>query len=617
MKSSPTTTTVLILIMLLLVVAAGFVFLFQAELRFRDQLRILSADNEALRTSQASIELELAGAVATRDAVSAALATAEGDTRVLEGQLVESQQAVDELSEEIATLNDQIAALQQELADMEGEQQTQPPVARIVTPADDATLPISRPVEIVLVAGDNAGLDSLSLEVNGRRFSTYTVGGEKLYARTLTWNAPSEEGDVVFTVRAVNLNGISSQPQSITITLTDTEARNTTLRTQIETAVSELRGLELISPIQPVLMSRDQLRDRFAGEFAAELTPEEARLDALSLSAFDFLGRDYDLYGAQVSLYGDGVTGFYDPDTAEFVVVSDGGLLDPASQLTHGHEFIHALQDQHFGLAALSDDALDSEARAAARALAEGEATMVSYLLVNTSDFYTQRELDALRNSSDQSGGALSDFPPFLVNSLSFPYTDGLLFALDLFRGGGIDALDDAWADPPRSTEHILHPDRYRAGDEPQIVAIAPLTGTLGVGWELIDEDIMGEFHLREYLDQQLPAMVAARVAAGWGGDRFVVFWNEADDALVMAWRLVWDDPRDALEFAEAYPTYAASLFNAEAETQPDGSACWSGNDVICYLQTNGESLVVRAPDVATAAAVLDVLRTETSSIDS
>lgn len=609
MKSSPTTTTVLILIMLLLVVAAGFVFLFQAELRFRDQLRILSADNEALRTSQASIELELAGAVATRDAVSAALATAEGDTRVLEGQLVESQQAVDELSEEIATLNDQIAALQQELADMEGEQQTQPPVARIVTPADAATLPISRPVEIVLVAGDNAGLDSLTLEVNGRRFSTYTVGGEKLYARTLTWNAPSEEGDVVFTVRAVNLNGINSRPQSITITLTDTEARNSALRAEIETAVSELRGLELISTIEPVLMSRDQLRDRFAGEFAAELTPEDARFDALSLSAFDFLGRDYDLYAAQVSLYGEGVTGFYDPDTAEFVVVSDGGLLDPGSQLTHGHEFIHALQDQHFSLAALNDDALDSEARAAARALAEGEATMISYLLINESDFYTPRELDALRNSSDQSGGTLSDFPPVLVNSLSFPYRDGMLFALDLFNNGGVDALNDAWDNPPRSTEHILHPDRYRAGDDPQIVAIAPLTDTLGVGWELIDEDIMGEFHLREYLDQQLPTMVAARVAAGWGGDRYVVFYHEADDALVMAWRLVWDDPRDALEFAEAYPTYAAALFNAETEAQPDGSACWSGLDVICYLQTDGESLVVRAPDTDTAAAVMAALR--------
>ncbi len=608
MKSSPTTTTVLILIMLLMVVAAGFVFLFQSELRFRDQLRLLSADNESLRAGQASAELELAGAVATRDAVSAALAAAEGDTRELEGQLVESQQSVDQLTGQVSTLNEEIDTLREELAAMGS--QTQPPVARIIAPVDKATLPISRPVEIVLVAGDNAGLESLTLEVNGRRFSTYTIDGEKLYARTLTWNAPDKEGDVVFTVRAVNRNGISSLPQSITVTLTDTEARNNTLRAEIENAVSELRGLELITPIEPVLLSREQVQDRFAGEFTAEMSPEEARFDVLALSAFDFLGRDYDLYSAQVSLYGDGVTGFYDPETAEFVVVSDGALLDPASQLTHGHEYVHALQDQHFGLTALTDDALDSEARAAARALAEGEASMVTWLLVNASDFYTRRELDALRNDSRQGSDTLSDFPPVLVKSLSFPYNEGMLFALALYRENGAEALNDAWANPPRSTEHILHPDRYLAGDEPQIVAMEPLTDTLGAGWALIDEDILGEFHLREYLDQRLPTMTAARAAAGWGGDRYVVFWNEATDSLVMALRLVWDTPNDALEFAEAYPAYAAALTNANGAPQPDGSTCWRGSDVICFLQAGGESLVVRAPNVATAAAVLGVMQT-------
>lgn len=610
MKSSPTptTTTVLILIMLLMVVAAGFVFLFQSELRFRDQLRLLSADNESLRAAQASAELELAGAVATRDAVSAALAAAEGDTRELEGQLVESQQSVDQLNGQVSSLSEEIDALREELA--AAENQTQPPVARIIAPVDKATLPISRPVEIVLVAGDNAGLASLTLEINGRRFSTYTIDGEKLYARTLTWSAPDKEGDVVFTVRAVNRNGISSQPQSITVTLTDTEARNNTLRAEVEAAVSELRGLELITPIEPVLLSREQVQDRFAGEFAAEMTPEEARFDVLSLSAFDFLGRDYDLYSAQVSLYGDGVTGFYDPETAEFVVVSDGALLDPASQLTHGHEYVHALQDQHFGLNALNDDALDSEARAAARALAEGEASMVTWLLVNAGDFYTRRELDALRNDSRQGSDTLSDFPPVLVKTLGFPYNEGMLFALALYRENGAEALNDAWTNPPRSTEQILHPDRYLAGDEPQIVAMEPLTDTLGAGWALIDEDILGEFHLREYLDQRLPTMTAARAAEGWGGDRYVVFWNEATESLVMALRLVWDTPNDALEFAEAWPAYAAALTDANGAPQPDGSTCWRGSDVICFLQAGGESLIVRAPNVATAAAVLGVMQT-------
>jgi hypothetical protein len=72
-------------------------------------------------------------------------------------------------------------------------------------------------------------------------------------------------------------------------------------------------------------------------------------------------------------------------------------------------------------------------------------------------------------------------------------------------------------------------------------VALAPLADTLGDGWKLVDEDILGEFFLREYLDQQLATTLARRVAEGWGGDRYAVYWNEDESALVMAFRLVWD----------------------------------------------------------------------------
>jgi hypothetical protein len=204
----------------------------------------------------------------------------------------------------------------------------------------------------------------------------------------------------------------------------------------------------------------------------------------------------------------------------------------------------------------------------------------------------------------------LNAFPPILIKSLSFPYTSGVDFVLDLYRDDGFAAIDAAWRDPPRSTEHILHPERYRAGDEPQIVALAPLTETLGDGWELVDEDILGEFFLREYLDQQLATTLARRVAEGWGGDRYAVYWNEAEDALVMALRLAWDTPEDAAEFAEAYPQYVARLSGNETPDAPgDGSRCWSGEDVICLFVEEVESFVVRAPDIATAQAVMAAIR--------
>ena len=604
MKSSPSTATVLILLVLLLVVAAGFVFLFQAELRFRDHLRTLSAENESLQATQAEAELELSAAVATRDAVAADLAAAESDSLTLEGQLVESQQALDALNAEVETLRGQ-------LADVADQQQNEPPVARIVSPLEAEALPAGQPVQIVLVAGDAAGLSALMLDVNGRRFSTYTLDGEKLYARTLNWNAPAEEGEVVLTVTATNLNDVTSAPQSTTVTLVDTEARNATIRAEVEANVIAMRGLEPTTPITPTVLTRDALRQRLENDFAAEITPEESQADVLELSAFDFLAADFDLYAAQLALQSESIGGFYDPETAEFVVVSDGALLDPAAQWTHAHEFVHALQDQHYDLEALTDEALDSEARAAVRALAEGEAELVQSLYLFDNDFFTEEEIEAIRNNTggEEQADLLNTVPPVLINDMIFPYTAGVDFVVELYREGGFAAIDAAWANPPRSTEHILHPDRYLAGDAPQIVALAPLTATLGAGWELVDEDIMGEFYLRQYLAQQLPASAVGRAAAGWGGDRYAVYHNAAAGALVMALRLVWDTPADAQEFAAAYADYPAALLGVVATPQPDGGNCWVADEVICLAQVESESFIVRAPDEATAAAVMAVIR--------
>lgn len=604
MKSSASTATVLILIALLLVVAAGFVFLFQAELRFRDDLRTLSAENDALRAAQAGSELELTSTQATREAAVEALATSEQNVFLLEGQLVESQQATDELAAEIDTLRGALATV-------EAETQTSPPVARIITPSDKALLPLGRPVQVVLVASDAQGLSNLVFRIDGQRFAGYAVDGDKLYARTLNWNPPATEGEHTLSVSATNMNGVTSAEHSITVTVRDTEARNADIRAQVEANVSELRGLEPLEPITPVVLTREELRDRFQTEFQTDYSPEEARLDVLTLSAFDFMNRDYDLYQARLDLQSEGVLGFYDPETAEFVVVSDGALLDPAAQWTHAHEFVHALQDQHYNLDALYDESLDSEQRAAIRALAEGEAELVQYLYLFEGNYFSQREIAAIVNA--QSGADrdfLDNFPPILIKDLSFPYSSGVDYVLELYRQGGFPAIDEAWRNPPLTTEHILHPDRYKAGDEPQIVALVPLTDTLGAGWELIDEDIMGEFYLREYLDQQLTTTVATRVSTGWGGDRYAVYWNEAEDALVMALRLAWDSTEDAAEFAAEYPNYARGLFGEVTPLAPgDGSQCWQGEDVICLFAEESESFVVRAPDIPSAVRAMAAIR--------
>ena len=227
MKSSPSTATVLILIMLLMVVAAGFVFLFQAELDFRNHLRDLTAEKETLEANQANLQLEISGAMATRNTLATDLAAAEGERDRLKSQLVESRQEVDKLKAEAAIRATEAAQLTTDLETLEGEQQSRPPVARIVIPAEKVTLPISQPVEIVVAASDDAGLSSITLDVNGTIICCENdLDAAKLFAHTLDWNARDEVGDVVFTISAVNINDVRSEPHKVTITLADTEARN-------------------------------------------------------------------------------------------------------------------------------------------------------------------------------------------------------------------------------------------------------------------------------------------------------------------------------------------------------------------------------------------------------
>ena len=101
----------------------------------------------------------------------------------------------------------------------------------------------------------------------------------------------------------------------------------------------------------------------------------------------------------------------------------------------------------------------------------------------------------------------------------------------------------------PVSTEQILHPERYAAGDVPADLGFAgsaPDTGRY--------EDGLGEFETRLLFQELLPdssGLRAAALAAGWDGDRYqVIRAGPETDALV--WYAVWDDAEAAARFARS-----------------------------------------------------------------
>jgi len=283
---------------------------------------------------------------------------------------------------------------------------------------------------------------------------------------------------------------------------------------------------------------------------------------------------------------------------------------------TLAHELTHALQDQRFGLERLTDEGagagLDSEAKSAFRALVEGDASLLESQYTD-GHIAPHEYLWIARHLIDHDRSALEQTPRFIRDSLGFPYEAGEVFVRALHAEGGWPAVDAAYADPPISTEQILHPERYLAGDRPRRVPMVALTDTLGSRWRWVDEDIVGEFALRQHIATAISPTLAAVAAEGWGGDRYVVFHNDVVDETALLVRTVWDSPEDAGEFFNLYSFYLLTVFGDRDPFRfEEDQLCWRQADDVRCLWWEDEDAVsfVRAPRIADADRIIQAVGT-------
>jgi hypothetical protein len=148
-----------------------------------------------------------------------------------------------------------------------------------------------------------------------------------------------------------------------------------------------------------------------------------------------------------------------------------------------------------------------------------------------------------------------------------------LSFVQGLQAAGGWQAVNDAFGKPPASTEQVLHPDKYAAGEGPVAVDLPDdLAAKMGPGWSVGLEDTFGEFQLRVWLDQAGAAspVSSSVAAAGWGGDR-VALLDGPDGSWAIALSTAWDTAADAREFAETASPVVADLGHGNVTPGADG----------------------------------------------
>lgn len=376
----------------------------------------------------------------------------------------------------------------------------------------------------------------------------------------------------------------------------------------IEFEVEALRGLEETQSMTRTLMTREELTHYLEQQFDEDYPPQQVAADTKVLAAFDFVSEDIDLRRVLLDLYSAQVLGMYDQEVDTLFVVSDGAF-DLMDRVTLAHEYVHGLQDQAYGLDSFVDeDRLDDDQFLARMALVEGDATlaMTQYFLAHMMEL-SQEELQALQEEElAASGAALAAAPAIIRETLNFPYTYGTEFVVVL-QEEGWRAVDDAYRQPPQSTEQILHPHKYLERDEPQLVSLPPLTDTLGAGWALIDSETLGEFQTILYLAQQVEQETADQAGAGWDGDRYAVY--EGSGARVLVLVTVWDGEGDRQEFVTAYRQYATGKYGQEPSRIGDGEVWWETAIQVTVLRWQaGRTLVVVGPNAATVERVLAAL---------
>jgi hypothetical protein len=361
----------------------------------------------------------------------------------------------------------------------------------------------------------------------------------------------------------------SGTPTAEPSPITDEEAL--AIFAEIEAQVEEIRGLAPIDIGPAELITREQLGEELRRIFDEEYPPEEREQDNIALRAFGLLEPGQDVAELQLELLGEGVLGFYDDNEKRMVIVTDAGL-DALAKLTYAHEYTHALQDASFGLDSLEIDTPGEDDRGLARtALQEGDAntTMIAWAFANL----TQSEIVELQQIPAPD---ISGIPSWMAAQLDFPYFAGQFWVTQLVGdplAPDFTAIDAAFADPPTSTEQIIHLEKWDSREEPIPVDLPDLAAALGDGWEEIDSTPVGEASIAIVLEYFGVSPVDAGVAAeGWGGDRSLVV-AEADGDFSLAWRLVWDTPADATEFVAAYQTALEALdFPASVRQLPDGA---------------------------------------------
>ncbi|MGA3039834.1 MAG: hypothetical protein ABSF54_03475 [Bryobacteraceae bacterium] len=355
----------------------------------------------------------------------------------------------------------------------------------------------------------------------------------------------------------------------------------------------DITGFRIKHKVPAEIISRDKVKEFLEKRMKEASSPEEIRVEELTLKKFGLVPQDFDLAKNTVDLLTEQAAAFYDFHRKRMFITdwTPSATREPALV----HELGHALADQNVNLEKFIKQGQKSDDGSLARlAVMEGQASwlMAEYLARKAGQSLETSPalLDTMAHSIESGANEFPVFesePLYLRETLVFPYSQGMLFQNAVYRRRKQQAFDEVFRKPPVSTQQILHPDTYFSGLEPTRPALPQLPEAHG--YKRIAEGTVGELDHSVLLEQYAGRQESKAISPDWRGGAYALLERRSPERVVLLYAVEWKDAASAARYFKLYRQVLEKKWKHLAIESESGTALsGTGDDGHFLVQLTG-----------------------------
>lgn len=355
--------------------------------------------------------------------------------------------------------------------------------------------------------------------------------------------------------------------------------------------LSKFTGWKAPRKVDSDTITKDGLKQFLEDRMKEIVKPEELHAEELSLKKLGLVPKTFDLRKTTVDLLTEQAAAFYDYRKKKLFILDTNATITQKPVLVH--ELAHALADTQVSLEKYIFKSRSDDSALARQAVMEGQATwlMSEYIMSRMGGSLTKSPemVDVMSRMAGSSAGAFPVFdsvPLYLRESLMFPYTKGFAFQQAVILKLGKEGFLEVFRNPPRSSQQIIHPDKYFDKIQP---TKPPLPKASTKGYTGVVEGTVGEFD-HEILFRQYGGEADAKLARKWRGAEFRIFENKKDKSrAVLLYASDWQDEKAARDVFRLYKKVLqgkSKTFTLDRESDSEMEGTIDGGRFLVRLQS-------------------------------